>query len=227
MAVASRDASFEVAYGEWMAGHTRKSSGERKRKLTKGLNHAQKSFIAKVWWPNFFSFNALHPEYEVTDFKDGFRYLDFAWAMPGINVAIEIDGFGPHWRNVDRWKFADNLFRQNHLVLDGWIVLRFSYDDIAEHPRRCQQLLMHAAGKWGIDKSSVTLDIDDPVDRAIVAYAERNRSPFSPTSAAKELGWHRTTINRHIVGLTKSGYLNAASSGKKRTTRYVLGKGVK
>ncbi|MFC5470591.1 hypothetical protein ACFPPD_18010 [Cohnella suwonensis] len=104
--------------------------------------------------------------------------MDFAWMLPEAAIAIEIDGYGPHWCNADRWKFSDHLFRQNHLILDDWKVIRMSYDDIVEHPRKCQQLLLHTLGKWGSSNgrtSHTVADIPDPVGRAILG------SPRAPT----------------------------------------------
>ena len=75
------------------------------------------------------------------DFKDGKRYLDFAYIRPGFRICIEIDGYGPHLKNSSRWQFSDSLERQNQLVIDGWTVLRFSYDQVKEKPRRCQQFV--------------------------------------------------------------------------------------
>jgi hypothetical protein len=32
-------------------------------------------------------------------------------------------------------------------MLDGWTVLRFAFDDIADKPRQCQQMLLQLHGK--------------------------------------------------------------------------------
>ncbi|WP_232490211.1 hypothetical protein [Neobacillus cucumis] len=47
-----------------------------------------------------------------------------------------------------RWQFSDNLERQNQLVIDGWIVIRFSYDQVKEQLRRCQQIVQQVIGQW-------------------------------------------------------------------------------
>ena len=44
---------------------------------------------------------------------------------------------------IDRGRFGDNLMRQNQLVLDGWKIIRFSYDDLTQRKRRCQQMILH------------------------------------------------------------------------------------
>jgi len=215
------DPKFEFAYEKWLNKHIKMNSGERKRRLAKGIGHAQKMYLLKVWWPLFGNLNEMIPEFEVRDFKDGYRYLDFAWQLNAANVAIEIDGFGPHWRNIDRWQFADHLRRQNDLILDDWIVLRFSYDEIMEHPRKCQQTILQAKGKWGHVPHSAH-SANDPIDRAILDYAARAGGPFSPADAAERLGWNRVTIVRRARDLSAAGKLISAVPGKQRNRRYVL-----
>jgi len=214
------DPIFEAAYEAWITKHVKESKGERRRKLLQGIGHAQKLFLIKVWWPLFGQILELTPEFEVRDFKDGYRYLDFAWFYNGFRIAIEIDGFGPHWRNIDRWRFADHLHRQNDLVLDDWIVLRFSYDAFMEHPRKCQQLILHAKGKWSLEKAAIPVSAD-PIDRAILEYAIRAAAPFSPSQAADALGWNRVTICRHARKLTSNGQLLPAGTGKQRNRTYI------
>jgi very-short-patch-repair endonuclease len=215
------DPRYEATYDAMMTKHLKESTGERKRKLQKGLEHAQKIFLQNVWWPAFEHFHNLSPEFEIRDFKDGWRYLDFAWLLDNYKIAIEIDGYGPHWKNVDRWRFADNLYRQNQLILDDWKVLRFSYDDIMEQPRRCQQLLLQALGKWGSSKPTLTT-VHNPIERAIITFAETLSQPFSPIEAATKLGWQNTTMAKHMKELSRKGILLPVSSGTLRTRHYIL-----
>jgi very-short-patch-repair endonuclease len=217
------DPIFEAAYSALMEQQLKMSNGERKRKLQKGLEHAQKLFLLKVWWPAFGHFLNLTPEFEIRDFKDGWRYLDFAWLLAEVKVAIEIDGYGPHWRNTDRWKFADHLNRQNHIILDDWKILRFSYDEIMEHPRRCQQILIQALGKWGKANLSQTHTlIRNPIDRAIISYSRTLSKPFTPIEAASDLGWQNTTVAKHMKELSRLGILLPVSPGKQRIRHYIL-----
>lgn len=213
--------TFEASYDAWIIHHVNKSTGERKRKLLRGIDHAPKLFLRNVWWPIFGQLLDLTPEFEVRDFKDGYRYLDFAWIYNGVEIAIEIDGFGSHWRDIDRWQFDDHLFRQNDLVLDDWIVFRFSFDAIKDHPRRCQQLILHAKGKWSLE-TLVIPAVADPIDRAIVEFAVRTAGPFSASQAADQLGWNRVTISRHAKNLAAMGLLIPAGNSKQRNRLYKI-----
>jgi hypothetical protein len=139
---------FEKQYQNFITMHKGERSGENLRRLVEGHDHAERMFLEKVWFPAVGCFDFLVPEYEVHDFKDGVRYLDFAYLRPPHKICIEIDGYGSHMRDVNRWQFSDHLLRQNDLVSDDWKVYRFSYDDLKEKPRRCQQSLQQLMGKW-------------------------------------------------------------------------------
>ncbi|QJD88129.1 HTH domain-containing protein [Cohnella herbarum] len=199
------------------------STGERKRKLSSTSNHAERTFIKQVWWPAFGHFTHLEAEFEVKDFKDGKRYLDFAYITEGFRICIEIDGFGTHWRDISRSQFADHLMRQNHLIIDGWYVLRFSYDDLIERPRICQQIIQQMLGKLGASISPNELKLS-PVELAIVRMATSLSTPITPKYITKQLNLHRTTISRHIKTLVQREILIPSRTDVKRVCSYRLNK---
>ncbi|WP_240689486.1 hypothetical protein [Ammoniphilus sp. YIM 78166] len=100
--------NFEEQYARFLSDHQAARKGERLRRLNEGHASAEKLFLETVWWPLFHHFQYLHPEYEVDDFKDGKRYLDFAYLRQGIKICFEVDGYGPHLKNISRWQFADH-----------------------------------------------------------------------------------------------------------------------
>jgi very-short-patch-repair endonuclease len=65
--------------------------------------------------------------------------LDFAY--PDHRVAIEADGYRWHG-DIGRWQ-AD-LARRNALTRLGWLVLHFTWDDIARHPKQVAGTIRHA-----------------------------------------------------------------------------------
>jgi hypothetical protein len=67
-------------------------------------------------------------QYPVTVDSAHYR-LDFAY--PARRIAIEGDGFAFH---SDRQRFESDRQRQNDLVLDGWLVLRFTWRQIVHQP---------------------------------------------------------------------------------------------
>ncbi|QJD85239.1 DNA-binding response regulator [Cohnella herbarum] len=145
---------FETAYTHFLERHKKARRGESLRRLVEGHGHGEKLLLENVWWPAFQNFDNLYPEHEVSDFKDGIRFLDYAFLLDHVMLDIEFNGFNSHAKDISRTKFSDNLMRQNHLILDGWKVLRFSFDDVVERPRMCQQILQQFMGRWVYGKNT-------------------------------------------------------------------------
>jgi very-short-patch-repair endonuclease len=211
---------FEEEYETFMAAHLQSRTGERLRRLQEGHKHAEILFLKQVWWPIFNHFRYLHPEYEVNDFKDGKRYLDFAYIRPSIRICFEIDGYGPHLQNISRWQFSDSLERQNQLVIDGWTVIRFSYDQVKEKPRRCQQIIQQVMGQWlgdELDKATLSL-----VEKEVLRLAIRSGEAITPIEVEKYLKLSRKTVRKVLSQLVDKKMLIPAS-GTVRVRSYRLG----
>jgi very-short-patch-repair endonuclease len=211
---------FKNAYELFMQEHLKARTGEAKRRLKEGHKHAEKLFLDKVWWPAFGSFIHLHPEFEVQDFKDGHRFLDFAYIRPTFRACFEIDGYGPHLRDVDRRQFADQLNRQNHLIIDGWKVIRFAYDEINERPRHCQQTIQQLMGRWlGETKISVAMTSDE---KEIIRLATRVMESITPGEVSAQLGIGRRKAQRLLHQLADKQILSKSGGGSARIRSYQL-----
>lgn len=211
---------FEDEYQFFLNRHLQARKGERLRRLQEGHGKAEIMFLEKVWWPLFYNFQHLHPEYEVDDFKDGKRYLDFAYIRPGIRICFEIDGYGPHLKSISRWQFADNLERQNQLLIDGWIVIRFSYDQVVEHPRHCQQTTQQIIGKMlGQELDHLTLTF---TEKEVIRFALRKGEAFTPREICELLNLSDRSVRKILAELVKKRVLSP-SGGKQRIRFYQLG----
>ncbi|NQX61018.1 DNA-binding response regulator [Paenibacillus qinlingensis] len=169
---------FEVAHDGFIAYHSSTRKGDSLRRLLEGHSHAEKLFLLQVWWPAFKHFNDLHPEYEVKDFRDGTRFLDFAFIKHTLKLAIEIDGFTTHASQISRSQFSDHLIRQNHLIIDGWRILRFSYDDIKDRPRMCQQVLQQFMGRY-LGMNDGLAKVISYVEKEVLRYAINLETPLT------------------------------------------------
>ena len=70
------------------------------------------------------------PRRQYTIILAGKRFrIDFAW--PEFRIAVEIDGASTH--SLPGALRAD-LHRQNSIILDGWLVLRYTWDDLVQRP---------------------------------------------------------------------------------------------
>ncbi|QVY63427.1 DNA-binding response regulator [Cytobacillus gottheilii] len=215
---------YEEEYQAFLNAHMQARTGERLRRLEEGHSQAEMLFLKQVWWPIFYQFKYLHPEYEIDDFKDGKRYLDFAYIRPGIRICFEIDGYGPHLKNISRWQFADNLDRQNQLVIDGWTVIRFSYDQIKEKPRRCQQIVQQMIGQWlgdEFDETSLSY-----AEKEVIRLAVRKGEAISPKEVLHYMKLSDKTVKKVLSNLVDKKLLIPAS-GQKRVRTYRLGDKVK
>jgi hypothetical protein len=215
--------NFELAHTEFIRKHEKQRRGEALRRLKEGHGHAECLFLEVVWWPAFGSLELLSPEYEINDFKDGLRYLDFALISGNLRLAIEIDGYVPHLQKLSRAQFSDQLLRQNHLIIDGWKVLRFSYDDVKERPRTCIQLVQQFIGRWhsGETKNMKQLSAED---KDILRFAMRMGRSFTPNEICNLLNIEKQKARKILHRLLDLCLLNPGGKGKERVRCYQISK---
>ncbi|WP_189015657.1 transcriptional regulator [Paenibacillus marchantiophytorum] len=211
---------FEQAYEEWMNLNIAQEENHRRRELLeKGLGHGTQEFLRLVWYPVVRNFHDLYPEWEVRDFNNGYRYLDLAY-MPGGDVkgGIEIQGYGPHARDLDVRRFKDLCWRYCLLSLDDWIFIPIAYLSITDEAKRCQQLVLSFIGKFiasDVPKNFAWLEAET------IRYARRSLRPFSPSELAFHLritDQHARRILHHLV----EQQLLFVASGRQRYRSYAL-----
>ncbi len=199
--------------------HRKLRSGPRLKRIASGLGHGETAFLRNVWWPLFHHFDHLHPEYEVRDYRGGFRYIDFAYIEPSFRVAIEIDGITTHWREITQAQFSEHDQRQNMLVIDGWYVLRFTYDAISEQPRLCQQTIQQLLGRW--QSASQEFNELSIYEREIVRFTSRALKPVTPNELCGEFKISGSYARLLLSELTGKRWL-VPESGKIRHRSYIL-----
>ncbi|WP_339159897.1 transcriptional regulator [Paenibacillus sp. FSL W8-0186] len=147
---------FDEVYESWLARHIAEEDNPRRRGLLKkGLSHGTVTFLRSIWFPVFGNLNDLHPEYEVRDFTNRYRYLDLAYMPGGAKGCIEIHDYRSHARDVEVERFKDLCMKQSMLVLDDWSFLPIAYLSIRDDPGMCKQLVLSFVGKFlSIDVTS-------------------------------------------------------------------------
>lgn len=201
---------FETEYEAFMQDRQRGRTGLAAQRLENGLGHAEHLFLEKVWWPGFHHFDNLYPEYEVADFKDTHRYIDFAYIKPHFKIAIEIDGFGSHWQDITQQEFIDHLRRQNDLLMDHWQVLRFAFEEVRGHPRSCLKTItqMIAIVTADVQGDMAALSV---LNRAIVQQVMAADGPVTARGIQAKFGFSDRTASRHLINLAKMGWLEPVS----------------
>jgi predicted transcriptional regulator len=211
--------AFEVAHEGFIAYHASTRKGDSLRRLLEGHSHAEKLFLLQVWWPAFKHFNDLHPEYEVKDFRDGTRFLDFSFIKLTLKLAIEIDGFTTHASQISRSQFSDHLIRQNHLIIDGWRILRFSYDDIKDRPRMCQQILQQFMGRYlGMNNGSA--QSISYVEKEVLRYAISSENPLTTQDVCQVLAIESQKARQLLKVMYEKNMLEPAGKGTQRIRYY-------
>ncbi|ANA78839.1 transcriptional regulator [Paenibacillus glucanolyticus] len=210
---------FVQKYEEWMQLNIEQEENPRRRELLeKGLGHGTVEFLRTIWFPTIQHFDHLYPEWEVRDFNNGFRYVDLAYMPGGVKGGIEIQGYGPHARDLDVRRFKDLCWRHCLLALDDWIFLPIPYLSIQDEPRRCQQLVLSFIGKF------TSLDTPHALtsfEAETVRFARRLLRPFTPLELADHLritDRHARRILHKLVDLE----IMSVSSGNMRYRRYRL-----
>jgi predicted DNA-binding protein (UPF0251 family) len=212
--------TFDEAVQLWLEKQIKESKGERRRRLKGGLTYSTTLFLRLVWWPAFRNFDHLYAEYEVKDFKDGVRYIDLVYIQPMFRIAIEIDGFGPHERDVTREDYADERDRQTDLCIDRWELIRFSTDRVKQKPRTCEarvRLMLDACrgeAQWAVGLSLEEMEI--------VRLARRNVLGIRRAEVEERLGIGNRTAGKLLHELVRRQILKSAESGRERIHRYML-----
>lgn len=188
---------FDEMYEAWLKSHIdMETNPRRKARLEKGLGHGTVEFLRTIWFPRVGNFDHLYPEWEVRDFGGGYRYIDLAY-MPGrAKGAIEIQGYGPHARDLDVRRFKDLCRRHCLMALEGWIFLPIAYPSIVEEPGQCQQLVLAFIGHFIASDASASLDW---LEAETVRLARRLLRPIKPL----ELAGHLRVTDRHARRLLR------------------------
>src|ERR1700759_4681718 len=123
------------------------NSGNFTVKFNHKLNTAERLFVDNVFVPvaGIKGLDFLMPQTPFVDSEGRSRRIDFTIESRFRKYAIEIDGYTYHAEGViSRDYFDDGLSRQNDLMIAGYTILRFSYDQITQVPEQCQAQLRRA-----------------------------------------------------------------------------------
>ena len=110
------------------------------------MNEIERIFVEDIFYP-YAGENGLDFLKAQTPFEDSecrTRKLDFTVTTNRYSYVIEIDGYTYHAEGASRVTpeyFDDLLMKHNDLILNGYILVRFSYNQIRNHPDLCMSVL--------------------------------------------------------------------------------------
>ncbi|MFF2481463.1 DUF559 domain-containing protein [Paenibacillus sp. NPDC058071] len=218
--------NFDEAHSAFLKRHIARRTGERKGRLERGHSEAEQLFCRNVWWRLWGNFDNLHPEYEILDWRGVSYFCDFVWMSPSVQLIIEIKGFGPHVRDMDRQKYCNELNRETFLTAMGYSVISFSYDDVAYRPDLCVTLLRMVISRFSAEASHDEQLIYS--EREIIRLAYAMARPLRPVDVQSSLGTsHRKSV-RLLQALCDKRLLTPITGEHgRRITRYELVPGAK
>ncbi|SET00246.1 hypothetical protein SAMN05216389_104126 [Oceanobacillus limi] len=210
---------FKEAFNDWLQKNINEEKNHRRREiLEKGLGHGTVEFLRLIWYPTIGNFDYLYPEWEVRDFNNGYRYLDLAYMPRDAKGGIEIQGYGPHARDLDVRRFKDLCWRHSLLTLDGWTFLPIAYLSIKDEPKQCQQLILSFIGNFISTKAPSHLSW---LEAETVRFSRRMLRPITPLELAKHLRISDRHSRKILHQLVEQQILVVAS-GKQRARTYKL-----
>lgn len=202
---------FEQAHKTFLDRHLNSRAGERKGRLLRGHQYAEKLLLQNVWWPLFGTFDHLHPEYEVYDWNRKSQFLDFAFLPPYGRFGLECDGFQTHVKDMDREKFSYALNRDTFLTGMGWKMIHFSFDDVQNRPEVCRMLLQLVIGPYLIRSSSVRLTV--PAEKEVLHFAWTLGKPIRPKDVSNHFEVNFRTARKWLRALAQKGLLHPIERG--------------
>lgn len=106
------------------------------------MNEIEQTFVEDIFYPyageNGLDFLQCQTPFEDSECRT--RKLDFTVSTNRYNYVIEIDGYTYHAEGAARVTpeyFDDLIMKQNDLILNGYILIRFSYNQIRTNPALC------------------------------------------------------------------------------------------
>ncbi|MWC29719.1 hypothetical protein [Paenibacillus sp. MMS18-CY102] len=211
---------FEQAYEVFIEHHTACRTGERRGRLVRGHQFAEKLLLQQVWWPLFGTLEHLHPEYEIYDWNRKSRFLDFAFLPTYGKFGIECDGFQSHVKDMDREKFSYSLNRDTFLTGMGWKMLHFSFDDIQNRPEVCRMLLQLAIGPTCCEARQSGLQ--SMVEKDILRLAWVLARPIRPQDVIERFDVNFRTARNWLRSLTDKGLLSPIEDRGRKVRAYAL-----
>lgn len=208
-----RRSAFESAHAVFVQQHLDLRSGERRGRLERGHQYAEKLFLEKVWWPLFGNFEHLHPEYEIYDWNRRSQFLDFAFITTrGDQIGIECDGFQSHIKDMDRERFSYALNRDTFLTGMGWKMLHFAFDDIQHRSEVCRMLLQMSVMPMMVGTPpQITLT---PMQKDVLKLAWRLGRAIRPKDVMEVYDLSFRPARNVLKQLVESGLMTPRANGK-------------
>lgn len=214
--------NFEQAHEQFIRSHMDQRSGERRGRLERGHRHGEKLFLQKIWWLLRGNFDALHPEFEIIDWRGKSYFGDFAY-MPkgGMKYIFEIKGYNTHVKEMDRQGFGNECKRELFLEGLGFHVVSFAYDDVEQQSELLIALLRMMLSRY--EAMSLTSEPLSFAENEVIRLALSMSLCVRPKEITEQLQMNYRRVFGLLQSLCAKGWFRPVlGDGGQRIVRYEL-----
>jgi len=130
------------------------------------------------------------------------------------------------WRGASEDDYAAYLTRHNELVLSGWLVLRFTAQQLEKRPQQCQAHIKQAIGHWwAMTKEPVQTEDTDIWTfrkRLLIRMAQERSGVLKPRDVAEAFQMTSRAAGNWLKRFQAEGVFTGVASKQNRLTRYKL-----
>lgn len=201
-------------------------AAKQKRLIRKKLGHSEMNFLNHVFGPVLnYDFRGLRAEYPFQDYSGGDRFVDFMYERGPVKVIYEIDDYQSHAGGISKSKHNDHIKRQNDLILQGWLLLRFTFDQVINEPMTCQSKVQQSIGHcWALHNRKRDMSGREQwlqQKQLMILYAQEHGSSLHVIHFAQAHHISRHTALRWVKRASEEGILVPTYPDKK-TSYYTL-----
>lgn len=209
---------YETSYAKWITRHRISRTGERLRRLVDGFNEPEQMLLREVIYPVVGTLHDLHPEFEVKVFRKPPFFIDIALIRGPLKIGFELEGYGPHQRDVDRYQFAYDRRRHLWLLGEGWVMLYFPFSDIKDRLEELQSYVRRALRR--LEYRGEVLSVHEREVIRIALASHRQIIKVSRVTKHLELGRDKT--RELLREMEKKDLLSIMGDAPKHIHRYRL-----
>lgn len=118
-------------------------------------------------------------------------------------LVIEVKGFGPHVKDMDRQKYCNELNRETFLTPMGYRVISFAYDDVSQRPELCMNLLRMLLSRF--EASNLPVKVSLLAERETILLACSLVRPLRVVDVSRHVGIDRRTAFKTLRSLCDRG----------------------
>ncbi|MGO4276740.1 hypothetical protein AB4Z22_44105, partial [Paenibacillus sp. TAF58] len=109
--------------------------------------------------------------------------------------------------------------------LDGWKIFRFSYDDVKNRPRMCEQLIQQCIGRHFGDVFNQVIELNY-IEKEIIRFAHALGRAIKPADVQNQFQFGQRKAQVTLKGMYQKSLLEAAGAGNVRVRGYHVAKHV-